>query len=207
MERMRPVRREVYEQTPVVPFGMDNMPQGNIMVEQPQAVPIAVPVAVPIYPVLSIKPTAVRDRERLRLFVALLTVRFLKECNALRNRSREQWVAHSERLIDQTLEGLKLTDGYCPDNRCVKRMCKSVVDELQRKFSTKKKLEMEILEYPLVDAMVVQSMQTHIQNESTRLAEAANAGRGCLIFKCVLLLLIILGGVATALYFFLFRKK
>lgn len=206
MERMRPVQREVYEQTPVLPFKMDDTPQVNVR-EQPPAVPVAVPVAVPLYPVLSIKPTAVRDREQLRLFVALLTVRFLKECNALRNRSREQWVAHSERLINQTLEGLKLTDGYCPDNRSVKRMCKSVVDDLQRKFSTKKRLEMEILEYPLVDAMVVQSMQTHIQNESTRLAEAANTGRGCLIFKCLLLLLLIFGGVAIALYFFLFWKK
>lgn len=202
------------EPMPVGPFRPDNRPQVSTLampqpMSQPMAQPMpqAVPVTMPIYPILSIKPTAVRDKERLRLFVVLLTVRFLKECKALRKRDQKEWVPHSDRLVNQTLEGLKLTDGYCPDNGSIKRMCRSIIDELQRRFNTKRALETEELDCPLVETIVVQCMQTHIQSESTRLAEAATAGKACFIIKCLLLVLVILGGVAIAIYFLVFWKK
>lgn len=172
-----------------------------------QALPQAVPVAVPIYPVLSIKSTAVRDKERLRLFVLLLTVRFLNECKALQKRDLKDWVPHTERLVNQTLGGLKLTEGYCPENSCIKRMCKAIIDELQRRFNSRNALQTEELDCPLVETIVVQCMQTHIQNESTRLAEAATASKACFIIKCLLLALVILGGVAVTVYLSVFWNK
>lgn len=195
MELKRTGQNSIYSQPPMGPSLPENLPVQ------------AVPVAVPIYPVLSIKSTAVRDKERLRLFVVLLTVRFLKESKALRKREQKDWVMHSDRLVNQTLAGLKLTDGYCPDNGCIKRMCKSIISELKRRFNTGARLETEELDFPLVEAIVVQCMQSHIQNESTRLAEAANAGRACFIVKILLVVLIVLGGVATGLYFFFTLKK
>lgn len=142
-------------------------------------------------------PEAVRNENPLQLFVALLTVKLLKECQALQNRTHEQWVAHSKRLIVQTLEDLTLTEGFCPENTGVKRLCRSVMKELQKKFCIKGRLDFLILlQHPAVDAVIVQCLRAHVSDESARLAD--HAAHPPSYWKYVLVILIAVGTVITA---------
>lgn len=142
-------------------------------------------------------PEAVRNENPLQLFVALLTVKLLKECQALQNRTHEQWVAHSKRLMGQTLEDLTLTEGFCPENTRVKRLCKSVMKELQKKFCIKGRLDFLILlQHPAVDAVIVQCLRAHVSDESARLAD--QAAHPPSYWKYILMILVAVGTVITA---------
>lgn len=130
----------------------------------------------------------------LQLFVALVTVRLFKDCNAIKGRTRDQWVAHSKRLIDQTMVGLVLTDGFCPENKNVRSMSSSMVKQLRKEFCTKKQLDaLLMMEHPSVDATIVQCMQTHIRELSADLAKGISSRRT--FWKRLLAVLAVLGAV------------
>lgn len=195
----------IYERTPVLPFQPDGqVPQLPVKKEPKRATaqfflrnqdskvqfydnPVAgVGVAV-----------SLNSDNPLQLFVTLVTVRLFKDCNAIKGRTRDQWVAHSKRLIDQTMIGLVLTDGFCPENKNVQPMSKSVVKQLQKEFCTKQQLDaLVMMEHPSVDAVIVQCMQNHIRELSADLAKGVGSRRSC--WKWVLAALAVLGAVGVA---------
>ncbi|KAI3375651.1 hypothetical protein L3Q82_003965 [Scortum barcoo] len=76
----------------------------EVSMDQSPGSPAAQESAVPAAP--GCESTAEDSENQLRLFVALLTVRVLTKCHALQNRRQEEWVAHTKRLVNQTMEGL-----------------------------------------------------------------------------------------------------
>ncbi|KAI3376172.1 hypothetical protein L3Q82_016695 [Scortum barcoo] len=113
--------------------------------------------------------TAEDSENQLRLFVALLTVRVLTKYHALQNRRQEEWVAHTKRLVNQTIEGLAEIQGFCPDVKNTKKVCKAVVKDLQKKLCTRRLLEsVSVLQNPAVDAIIVQSLQAHVKQLAAR---------------------------------------
>lgn len=162
-------RAEAYERTPTRPFEERCVTQSNK--EQRSA-----------FPELSELPSsgretaseAANDENPLRLFVALLTVKLLKECNVPRSRSRETWLVYSKRLTDQTMGGLTLTEGFCPGKKHVGPICQAVLKDLQKTFWSKQQLDaLILLGHPAVDGVVVQCLQAHIRGMSEQLAKEA----------------------------------
>nr|XP_046246742.1 uncharacterized protein LOC124060169 [Scatophagus argus] len=134
----------------------------------------------PQTPASGCEPTAGAENEnQLQVFVTVLTVRVLNKCNAVTNHNQEEWVAHIKRLVNQTMEGLTVTEGFCPDIKSTKKVCKAVMKELQKKFGSRRVLEtLMLLEDPVVEAEVVRCLQAHIKDLSARLAKkAANSGK------------------------------
>lgn len=120
--------------------------------------------------------TEAESENQLRLFVTLLTVRVLTKCHALQNRSHEELVAHTKRLLNQTMEGLAITEGFCPDMKSTKKVCKAVLKDLDKKFCRRHLLEsLILLQDPVVDAAIIESMQAHVKELSARLAEKATS--------------------------------
>lgn len=162
-------RAEAYERTPTLPFQERCVAQGNK--EQRSASP-------ELSELSSSGPEpaseAAYDENPLRLFVALLTVKLLKECNVPRSRSRETWLVYSKRLTDQTMGGLTLTEAFCPSKKYVGPICQAVLKDLQKTFWSKQQLDaLILLEHPAVDGVVVQCLQAHIRGMSARLAKEA----------------------------------
>ncbi|KAE8286307.1 hypothetical protein D5F01_LYC15993 [Larimichthys crocea] len=123
------------------------------------------------------EPTTESESDKqLRLFVAILTARVMNKCNTLKNRSQEMVIAHIKSLINQTMEGLAVPEGFCADIKNVKKVSKSVMKDLQKKFGSKRLLETVIsLEDPVVDTAIVQCLQANIKNFSAQLAENATS--------------------------------
>ncbi|KAE8286325.1 hypothetical protein D5F01_LYC16013 [Larimichthys crocea] len=123
------------------------------------------------------EPTTESESDKqLRLFVAILTARVMNKCNTLKNRSQEMVIAHIKSLINQTMEGLAVPEGFCVDIKDVKKVSKSVMKDLQKKFGSKRLLETVIsLEDPVVDTAIVQCLQANIKNFSAQLAENATS--------------------------------
>ncbi|KAK1880661.1 Sorting nexin-4 [Dissostichus eleginoides] len=110
------------------------------------------------------------------MFVTLLTVKLMLKCHALENRSTADWTAHIKRLVNQTMEGLAITKGFCPDVRSMKKVCKDVLKGLQKTFSGKTSLETLILQQdPAVEAAIVHSFQAHIKQLSAQLATKSSS--------------------------------
>ena len=142
--------------------------------------------------------TEARSEDPLRLLVTVLTVRVLNKCHAFKNQSQEECVARIKRLVHQTMEGFTITKGVCPDAKSAKRLCKSVMKDLQKKFCGKRTLEtLIILQDPLVDKVIVQSLQAHIRELSARLTKK----RASLItWKDVVELLVIAAVTLTIIF-------
>ncbi|GLD60816.1 uncharacterized protein AKAME5_001268300 [Lates japonicus] len=114
------------------------------------------------------------SKDQLRLFATLLMVRVLTQCQALKNRSQEEWVPHTKRLVNQTMEGLTISEGFCPHTKSIKKICKAALKDLRKKFCGRRILESVILlQDPGVDTIIVQSLQVHIKQHSARLAKKA----------------------------------
>ncbi|KAI3367236.1 hypothetical protein L3Q82_008287 [Scortum barcoo] len=142
----------------------------EVSMDQSPGSPPAQESAVPAAP--GCESTAEDSENQLRLFVALLTVRVLTKCHALQNCRQEEWVAHTKRLVNQTMEGLAEIQGFCPDVKNTKRVCKAVVKELQKKLCSRRLLESVIvLQDPAVDALIVQSLQAHVKQLAARPAD------------------------------------
>ncbi|KAM7396296.1 hypothetical protein PAMP_019346 [Pampus punctatissimus] len=140
--------------------------------------------------------TKTESDNQVRSFVTLLTFRVLTKCHALQNRGLEECVNHTKTLVNQTLEGLALTEGFCPDVKSTKKVCKTVLKDLAKKFCGRRQLEsMILLQDPAVDKVIVQSLQAHIKEFSARCAKKA-ASRS--LWKDVLhVLAISAGSLAT----------
>lgn len=124
--------------------------------------------------VMEITSEAANDENPLRLFVALLMVKLLKECNVPQSRGRETWLVYSKKLTDRTMEGLTLTEGFCPSKKCVGPICQAVLKDLQKTFWSKQQLDaLILLQHPAVDGVVVQCLQAHIRGMSAQLAKEA----------------------------------
>ncbi|KAE8279335.1 hypothetical protein D5F01_LYC22922 [Larimichthys crocea] len=105
-----------------------------------------------------------RDRrsKQLRLFVTVLTVRLLHKCNTVQSRTQEQWVAHMKTLVSQTMEGLTVTGNFSADSKDIKKVCKAVQKDLQKRYGSKGLVQTVILqEDAAVDADIAQCLQTH----------------------------------------------
>ncbi|KAG8006028.1 hypothetical protein GBF38_005146 [Nibea albiflora] len=112
------------------------------------------------------EPTAAtlkaESRKQIRQFVFLLTTRLLHKCDTLQSRTREQWVAHLKTLVSQTMEGLPVTSSFSADGKDVKKVCKAVQKDLQKKYGSKGLVQAAILqEDAATDAVIVQCLQTH----------------------------------------------
>lgn len=195
---------QVYERTPVVPFRQDDLTPQLPVKKEPKRSSAQFFLRnqdskVQFYdnPVAGVGVSVSLDTNNpLQLFVTLVTVRLFKDCNAIKDRTRDQWVAHSKRLIDQTLIGLVLTDGFCPENKNVRSMSKSVVKQLRKEFCTKQQLDkLVMMEHPSVDAVIVQCMQTHIRELSANLAKGGGGPRTG--WKWVLAALAVLGAIGV----------
>lgn len=104
------------------------------------------------------------DREeQLQLFVTLLTVQVLKKCHAFKDRSRETWVPHTNRLINQTMEGLCVPEGFCPKLKHLRKVSNGVVWDLKKQLCGRQIMEcLIILQDPAVDTTIARTMQTRI---------------------------------------------
>ncbi|XP_071344876.1 uncharacterized protein [Trachinotus anak] len=119
--------------------------------------------------------TKAEGEDPLRLFVTLLTVKVLTKCQAVQNCSQEKWINHTKRLVNQTMEGIAITEGFCPDVKHLKKVCKAVMKDLEKKFCGRRLLESVILlEDPAIDTVIVHSLQAHIKNLSAELAKKAS---------------------------------
>lgn len=195
---------QVYERTPVVPFRQDDLAPQLPVKKEPKRTTAQFFLRnqdskVQFYdnPVAGVGVSVSLDSNNpLQLFVTLATVRLFKDCNAIKGRTRDQWVAHSKRLIDQTMIGLVLTDGFCPENKNVRPTSKSVVKQLQKEFCTKQQLDaLVMMEHPSVDAVIVQCMQTHIRELSADLAKGVGGRRNR--WKWVLAALAVLSAIGV----------
>lgn len=171
---------------------MDKEKNFEVTMDQPQTTESADP------PAGCESTTEAESENQLRLFVTLLTLRVLNKCHALQNRSNEEWVTHTKRLVNQTMEGLTITEGFCPDLKATKKVCKDVVRDLQKKFCGRRLLESAIaLQDPVVDTAVVQSLQARIKERSARLAEKASSQS---IWKDMLQVAVFAGGILASLF-------
>lgn len=162
-------RAEAYEQTPTLLFEKRCVTQGNK--KQRSASPELSELSSSVTEIAS---EAANHENTLRLFVALLTVKLLKECNVPRSRSREAWLVYSKRLTDQTMGGLTLTEALCPSKKYVGPICQAVLKDLQKTFWSKQQLDaLILLGHPAVDGVVVQCLQAHIRGMSAQLAKEA----------------------------------
>lgn len=162
--------KTIVEQTPVMPFVEEVFSEDNADLP-----PASAESADPSDSGLESTTEAENSHSQLHLFVSVLTLRVLRKCKALQNHSQEEWVAHSKRLINQTMEGLTLINGHCPDIKMTKKMCKAVMKELQKKMGSQQELGIVVLlQDPAVDKVIVQLLQAHIKESSVRLAEKAD---------------------------------
>ncbi|KAK9519596.1 hypothetical protein VZT92_022315 [Zoarces viviparus] len=63
------------------------------------------------------RTTEAKQHNKLRLFVTVVTARLMMKWDAIQNRSQEECLSHIKRLVNQTMEGLAITEGICPDYR------------------------------------------------------------------------------------------
>ncbi|XP_042292019.1 uncharacterized protein LOC121913375 isoform X2 [Thunnus maccoyii] len=116
--------------------------------------------------------TEVESENQLRLFVTVLTVRVLTKCHAIQNMSQDEWVARIKRMVDQTMKGLDVSEGFCPELKTTGKACKAVIKDLKKKFCGKRLLKTVILlQDPVVDKAIIKTLQAHIQELSVKLAE------------------------------------
>lgn len=121
------------------------------------------------------------DEHPMLLSVVLLTMNLLKDCNALQRRSLDLWAAHSHRLISKTMAGVTHSEGLSPDDKAFQKVCDSVVATLEKRFGSKRVLDSVILlEHPEVDAVIVECLQKHLEDESAWLASGGRCPRHCL---------------------------
>lgn len=111
-------------------------------------------------------PVSTEDKEeQMRLFVSLLTVHVLIKCKAFKDRSQETWAAHTNQLIDKTMEGLRVPKGFYPELKHLRKVSNSVIGELKKLFCGRQSLEyVVVLQNPAVDATIVRTIQACIQN-------------------------------------------
>ncbi|GLD64645.1 uncharacterized protein AKAME5_001618100 [Lates japonicus] len=135
--------------------------------------------------------------DQLKLFVTVLTMRVLTKCRTLKVRRNEEWVAHTKHLVEQTLEELTVSEGFRPDLKDTKKVCKAVVSDLKERFGRKSRLEsVMLLQHPKVDSAIIQSLQTHIKEHSTELANKTASTP--LVWKEVLQLISFTAGILAA---------
>lgn len=136
------------------------MPENMIMNQKPQAT---------LEPPTTSTPTVAGSEDPLRAFVSLLTVQVLTECNAFKNRSQEEWVPHTKRLVSQTVEGLALHGDVCPSLKKSKKISKAVLRDLQRQIGGKSNREtVLLLQDPDVDKLLIRALQVNIKAYSAR---------------------------------------
>lgn len=117
------------------------------------------------------------DDHPLLLSVVLLTMKLLKDCNALQKRSQEAWVAQGHRIINKTMAGVTQSEGLSPDDKDFRKVRHSVVATLEKRFGSKRMLDSVILlEHPEMEAVIVECLQSHVEDESAWLA---GGGRPC----------------------------
>lgn len=108
--------------------------------------------------------------------MALLTVKVLTKCRALQSQTKEDWIPHANRLIDQTMQGLSVNADFCPDAKSTTKLCRAVIKDLQTEFSGRRLLEsVVLLQDPVVDRAIVRSLQIHIRDCSARLERNADS--------------------------------
>uniref|UniRef100_A0A0F8AZN5 Uncharacterized protein n=1 Tax=Larimichthys crocea TaxID=215358 RepID=A0A0F8AZN5_LARCR len=125
-------------------------------------------------------PVETDSQKQLRQFVTMLTLRLLHKCNTVQSRTKEQWVAHTKTLVSQTMEGLTVTGNFCPDAKDMKKVCKAVQKDLQKRYGSKGLLQTVILqEDAAVDADIAQCLQTHTRafiDEQTKKRSSRSRG-------------------------------
>ncbi|CAK6976392.1 uncharacterized protein LOC124060169 [Scomber scombrus] len=98
--------------------------------------------------------------DSLHNYVTVLVVRVLTKCHTLKGRHQKEWIKHTKRLVQQTLEGLAVSEGFCPKIKTTKRLSKAIIEELTGKFGGRRTLELLMLaEDSVVDAAIVKSVQ------------------------------------------------
>lgn len=108
----------------------------------------------------------------LQLFATLLTLKLLKDCGALHHRPHHQWLAHSRRLIDSTLEELQPPGRACRPLEAdrVGPLSATAARELRRRLGVKGRLDfLVLLQHPAVDAVIVETLQQLVGQEVQRL--------------------------------------
>lgn len=109
---------------------------------------------------------------QLRLFIALVALNVMKKCKAIQSQPQDVLVAHAKRLVDQTMEGLLVPEGYSPEHKSIKNVCKAVMKDLQKNVCSKGMLvSMILLQDPAVDAAIIKSVQAHITNRDVQIAK------------------------------------
>uniref|UniRef100_A0A0F8AF61 Uncharacterized protein n=1 Tax=Larimichthys crocea TaxID=215358 RepID=A0A0F8AF61_LARCR len=139
-------------------------------------------------------------QKQLRLFVTVLTVRLLHKCNTLQSRTKEQWAAHMKTLVSQTMEGLTVTGNFSADGKDIKKVCKAVQKDLQKRYGSKGLVQTVILlEDAAVDADIAQCLQTHTRAFIAEQGKERSSSCWWLVFETILRTIALLGTLALLL--------
>lgn len=116
-----------------------------------------------IHPLAEDLDSAVRE-EQLRSLVSQLTMKVLDKCQAFEDRNPKTLLAHTNRLIDKTMEGLCIPEGFCLGSVDLGNLSNGVLRDLKKQLCGMKMMEcLVILENQEVDAVIVRTLQAHIK--------------------------------------------
>ncbi|KAM8881270.1 uncharacterized protein ACB058_001500 [Synchiropus picturatus] len=111
----------------------------------------------------------------LRVLVSLLMGLLSSKCKSWQKPNLEQWMAHNNKLVCHIMRRVTLRDGFTPDLKDAKGICKAALRDLERYFCGRHILESVItMQDPAVDEAIVRIMCFHIRRHSEKLFRRAS---------------------------------
>ncbi|KAM3598980.1 uncharacterized protein V6R79_025064 [Siganus canaliculatus] len=116
------------------------------------------------------------DQERFRAFVLLLTSRVLSQLGVTKTRGLAHWVWLSCTLSRSVIDGLSVPEGFCPDAKCMKKLCKAITVQVQQQLGARDKMDaVTVLQNPAMGPSIVEAIRSHIGGLSDQ-EQAREAG-------------------------------
>ncbi|KAM3600134.1 uncharacterized protein V6R79_018342 [Siganus canaliculatus] len=117
------------------------------------------------------------DQQRLQAFVSLLTIKVLAQLGVTKTCSLAEWVVLTSPLSRSVMDGLSVTEGFCPDVKSVKKQCKVITEHVQQQLGTKNKMDaVTVQQNSAVGLLVVEAIRSHIEDLSDQQARERAGG-------------------------------
>ncbi|KAM3621681.1 uncharacterized protein V6R79_014458 [Siganus canaliculatus] len=114
------------------------------------------------------------DQQRLRAFVSLLTIRVLSQLGVTKTCSLAQWVGLTCTLSRSVMDGLSVPEGFCPDVKGMKKLCKVITVLVQQQLGDRDKMgAVSVQQNPTVGPCIVEAIWSHIGDLSDQQAREA----------------------------------
>ncbi|KAM3616200.1 uncharacterized protein V6R79_014245 [Siganus canaliculatus] len=103
------------------------------------------------------------ERWRFRAFVSLLTIRALSQLGVTKTCSLAQWVGVTCTVSQSVMDGLSVPEGFCPDAKSIKKLCKAITVQVLQQLGARDKLDaVTVQQNPAVGPCIVVAMRSHI---------------------------------------------